>query len=128
MQGLDAAGILTLPQFANGNKVNMEVQSIRTGERRVLAERGCATTGFTTEKWFFQADAKEWGSEILSDATPCDVLGVDELGPLEIERGEGWHIASVYCARDDIVQPLLSSSLDMRSSCNCGMARSRGQL
>ncbi len=27
---------------------------------------------------------------MLESATPCDLLIVDELGPLEFERNEGW--------------------------------------
>jgi nucleoside-triphosphatase THEP1 len=27
---------------------------------------------------------------MLKSATPCDLLVVDELGPLEFERREGW--------------------------------------
>lgn len=31
-----------------------------------------------------------WARGRLEAACPCDVLVVDEIGPLEIERGEGW--------------------------------------
>ena len=31
-----------------------------------------------------------WGNHVLSNSTPCDLLVVDELGPLEIDRGTGW--------------------------------------
>ena len=31
-----------------------------------------------------------WGAAVLDSACPCDVLIVDEIGPLELERGQGW--------------------------------------
>jgi hypothetical protein len=31
-----------------------------------------------------------WGNDVLGAATPCDLLIVDELGPLEFERNRGW--------------------------------------
>ena len=31
----------------------------------------------------------DWGNQTLNTSTPCDVLVVDELGPLEFERGIG---------------------------------------
>jgi len=40
--------------------------------------------------WDFDEKVLEWGSTVFSAACPCDVLFVDELGPLEIERGQGW--------------------------------------
>jgi len=27
---------------------------------------------------------------MLEEAVPCDLLMIDELGPLEFQRGEGW--------------------------------------
>ena len=91
-RGLVVAGVLTLPRFAGGCKVGLDVEDIRTGERRPLAERVEATDGPATEGWHFRADGLSWGTMILRRATPCDLLVIDELGPLELARGQGWMV------------------------------------
>ena len=45
----------------------------------------------TTDHWAFIPESLDWGNEILgSKHTPCDLLIIDELGPIELERGQGW--------------------------------------
>ena len=38
----------------------------------------------------FDPETLAWGNDVLSQTLPCHLLVVDELGPLELERGEGW--------------------------------------
>ncbi len=90
--GWRVTGVLTLPRFVNGARVGMEVHDVSTGEQRALGELA-PTEGPYTEKWHFNPSALAWGSEILGRAVPCDLLVVDELGPLELGRGEGWSVA-----------------------------------
>lgn len=99
-RGLLVAGVLTPPRLADGRKIGLDVEDIRTGQRRPLAEP-CAqprrssvgsTDGPATESWHFHADGLAWGAMVLRRATPCDLLVVDELGPLELVRGQGWTI------------------------------------
>ena len=40
--------------------------------------------------WRFDAGTLAWGRQLLASATPCDVLVIDEIGPLELLRDEGW--------------------------------------
>lgn len=91
-KGLRVAGVLTVPRFAHGAKIGMDVQDIRTGERRALADHAPIVGGPTTENWDFHANGLIWGAQVLLCATPCDVLVIDELGPLELERGQGWTV------------------------------------
>ncbi|MCE1254946.1 MAG: hypothetical protein LWX83_15540, partial [Anaerolineae bacterium] len=39
--------------------------------------------------WNFETDALVWQNQCLSRAYPTDLLVIDELGPLEFERGLG---------------------------------------
>ena len=89
-RGLDVAGVLTLPRFSNGEKIGMEVEDARTGQRCALAERAAIGEGTANLAWKFNPAGVEWGARILRGATPCDVLVVDELGPLELIHNEGW--------------------------------------
>ena len=47
-------------------------------------------TGLETRHWSFFPEIVQWGNQALENAVPCDLLIVDELGPLEFTRGEGW--------------------------------------
>jgi nucleoside-triphosphatase THEP1 len=99
-RGLTVAGVLTPPRLTDGRKVGLDVEDIRSGLRRPLAEP-CAepsrssvggTDGPATESWDFHANGLAWGAMVLHRATPCDLLVIDELGPLELVRSQGWMI------------------------------------
>lgn len=118
-RGLEVAGVLTPPRLAGGRKVGLDVEDIRTGQRRPLAEpyaepcpessgrepsargrsqRACrsnagAIEGPATESWHFHMDGLTWGTKVLRHATPCDLLVIDELGPLELIQGQGWTVS-----------------------------------
>ena len=71
----------------------IEVVDVASGQHRRLATRrkeSDTRDGPTTLRWQFDAEALAWGDAVLRAATPCDLLVVDEVGPLEFERGEGW--------------------------------------
>jgi nucleoside-triphosphatase len=89
-RGVDVAGVLTLPRFADGEKIGMDVADVRTGERVALAEHAPRGAGTADLKWKFDDAALARGAQILRAATPCDLLIVDELGPLELIHGTGW--------------------------------------
>jgi nucleoside-triphosphatase THEP1 len=93
--GLDVAGLLSPARRAGGRKVGIDVQDLRSGRRRPLAEARAGSepdAGPGTEGWRFDPEGLAWGAELLGRATPCDVLVIDELGPLELLRGQGWRI------------------------------------
>jgi len=88
---LDVAGLLSPPILKNDKKITILVENLRSGEQKSLAYlEAQENQGPQTEHWFFNADALQWGNTVLSQATPCDILIVDELGPLELLRHEGW--------------------------------------
>ncbi len=89
-RGLDCAGIISPARFDGGVKVGIDLLNARTGECRPLAEANDQPAELRTTRYRFDAGVMAWGAEILNTACPCDVLIVDELGPLELERGQGW--------------------------------------
>jgi nucleoside-triphosphatase THEP1 len=116
--GLDVAGLLSPARLADGRKAGIDgrkagidgrkagidgrkagidVRDLRGGEQRPLAERRSTdgTARQHADGWAFHADALAWGEARLREATPCDVLIVDELGPLEMTLSEGWQEALV---------------------------------
>lgn len=85
-------GVLTAGRFASGRKVGLNVVNVDGGEVRSLASLGEGTGPLQTNRWRFDAEGIAWGAEVLAHAAPCDLLVIDELGPLELERGGGWRV------------------------------------
>jgi nucleoside-triphosphatase THEP1 len=82
-----------------------------------------ATPGISdplTPGWKFDSGVFSWANEVLSRSTPCDLLVIDEVGPIELLGGRGWvkaveavcsgdyHLALVVC------RPALLAQLEER--------------
>ena len=148
-RGLDCAGIICPARLESERKVGIDILDVRTGERRFLAaagdlvkapplvkvlpstrERRTADGSRVAERppveselragpYYFDQRALAWGAARLRRACPCDVLIVDEIGPLEMERAEGWANAiENLCARQyrlavAVVRPSLVEAVRM---------------
>lgn len=88
--GLECAGIVCPGRFEGAIKVGIDILDVRTNDRRPLAYVDDQPAALRTTHYRFDADVMAWGVTILNTACPCDILLVDELGPLELERGQGW--------------------------------------
>lgn len=108
--GWNVAGVLSPPVFENGEKVAILVRNLRTGETRPLAiaasRQGDMLTPYDSHltpdasrptfydlplgHWLFSSASLAWGNACLASSLPADLFIVDELGPLELVRGEGW--------------------------------------
>lgn len=118
--GLSVRGVLSPAFFEGGRKVGIQVRDVSSGAERSLARLRSSEPGdMETRRWSFDRDAAAWGSRVLEGSTPCDVLIIDELGPLEFERGQGWTAAfrvleeGEYRAALVVVRPsLLDQALD----------------
>jgi nucleoside-triphosphatase THEP1 len=101
-RGWQARGVISPARMeGNGNnlyKIGIDLLDLSSGERFQLAQRipddAGSNTGkngeVMTKRWAFDPQVLALGSRILAKSVPCDLLVVDELGPLEFERGEGW--------------------------------------
>lgn len=89
-RGLNVGGLLSPAVFTDGVKTGFNVQDLTTGETRPLAALREAVADAVTPRWNFDAQSLGWGSEILRCSTPCDLLVIDELGPLELLNDQGW--------------------------------------
>jgi nucleoside-triphosphatase THEP1 len=79
-------GILTLSHSDGGR----DVLDVRSGDVRRLTLEPDAGEGVIQGRFHFDPAALAWGNDVLIHATPCHLLVVDELGPLEMERRRGW--------------------------------------
>lgn len=89
-QGLDCAGVVCPARFDGNRKVGFDLLDLRTKERRPLAEADQQPASLRTGMYRFDVGTMAWGMTCLESACPCHVLIIDELGPLELERGAGW--------------------------------------
>ena len=88
-RGLDVAGIMTAPSGA-GLHAPRQVIDLRSGASRMFGIPAQVGTDPLTPGWDIDSDVFAWATEALSAATPCDLLIVDEVGPLELLDGRGW--------------------------------------
>lgn len=95
-RGVDVAGVFSPGVFAPDAaghlaRVAIEVEHIRAGQRRLLATTS-PQAGFdlVMGRWWFNPDTARWADQALAESCPCDLLIVDEIGPLELTRDEGW--------------------------------------
>lgn len=91
-QGLRLQGVISPAVFTGGMKTGIQVENAATGERRLLAHvnQNNSQSDLQTDHWVFDREAMSWGSQILEQSGDCDLLIVDELGPLELLQHKGW--------------------------------------
>lgn len=89
--GWRTAGILSPPRFENGRKTGIFALDLASGATRLLAS--CLPDEINSMrfgKWMFDADALAWGNRLLLNLPACDLLVVDEIGPMEFDLQQGW--------------------------------------
>lgn len=89
----DVAGLLSTATIEEGQKVGIVAEDLRTGDLQPLATT-TPRQGFNLPqgRWYFSRAALEWGAKVIRTSLPCDLLIVDELGPLELKQGRGWAV------------------------------------
>lgn len=92
-RGLSCAGVVSPAVFEDGEKTGIMLVDVATGEHRPLAVADDLRGEVRWGKYRFVSEALDWGAQVLKAATPCDLLVVDELGPLELEAGQGLVVA-----------------------------------
>lgn len=89
--GFRVGGVVSPAVFEEDKKTAIDVLDLKSGFRKRLAALGAhQQTGLETKRWSFFPEVVDWANQRLLESVPCDLLIVDELGPLEFQRGEGW--------------------------------------
>jgi nucleoside-triphosphatase len=90
-RGFKIAGVVCPPVFEEQIKTAITIEDLKTHETKTLAtKRTTGSEGLLTEHWAFDEEVLKWGNHVLAVTEDCDVLLIDELGPLEFNRGQGW--------------------------------------
>lgn len=103
-KGYACGGIITLTQ-PDGE---LDVLDVSSGETRRLTLPPDARPAIVQGRFRFAPDAMGWGNVALTRATPCQLLVVDELGPLELEQERGWTKAFDVLQRGDFALALVA--------------------
>ena len=96
INGWRVGGLLSPPIMANNQKAAIDLVDLATGERQQLAtlrRHAANPTRLSTHKWSFDPTVLAWGNAVLRRITAVDLLIIDELGPLEFEKGQGLQAA-----------------------------------
>ena len=89
--GWRVAGVLSLARVVDGEKTGIDVVDLASNERRELAVRSFTMPSeIRTTGYAFDSQAMAWANTVLAGSSDCDLLVVDELGPLELRRHQGW--------------------------------------
>lgn len=91
--GLTVAGVVTLPHSRCSGLTHIDACDLRTGRRSLLAHYVENSGDPIMEHWQFSDEGVRLGADALRQSVPCDVLIVDEIGPLELVYGRGWAVA-----------------------------------
>ena len=83
--------MLSLPRFEARQKTGIFALDLYSGEQRLLAScQSGEIVGLPFGKWTFDTHTLAWGNDVLEHAHPCDLLIIDEVGPLEFDLQHGW--------------------------------------
>jgi nucleoside-triphosphatase len=87
---LDVGGMLSPAVFHDGRKIGIDLLHIPTGEQRPLARKGeQSSEHLRLGDWWFNSATLDWGNRVLDKSINHDLILLDELGPLEFEKGLG---------------------------------------
>lgn len=92
--GLRVGGFLSPARFVDGVKTGIDVMDATTGALVALAaasdEPDAGESVPRAGRYIFTPDGLAAGLRFAAAGSAADVFLVDELGPLELVRGEGW--------------------------------------
>ena len=88
-EGYTCGGVLTLSRPEG----TLDVLDVQSGDLRQLTVGLDAGSAVIQGRFRFDLSTLAWGNRSIANAAACNLLVVDEVGPLEIERGGGWQSA-----------------------------------
>ncbi len=92
--GLRVGGFLSVARFVDGEKDGIDLLDAATGAKVALAyyeeEPSDVGDAIHTRHYVFNPRALDTGLYYAGQGQGADVFFVDELGPLELERDQGW--------------------------------------
>ena len=102
-------GVLSPGIFDGSQKIAIELIHLPSRQGRLLALlKTEEETGLQFGDWSFFQETLDWANEVLQDGPPCDLLVIDEVGPLELEFNRGLQAGMALLAKGQYKLGLLS--------------------
>ncbi len=93
---LRIGGIVSCGQWKHRKKHEYIIRDLATGEQRTLASLNKPSSpSVNVGEYYLLCSTLRWTNEIFVKSIDCDVIVLDEFGPLEM-RGEGNYPALLY--------------------------------
>jgi len=83
------AGVISPAIFRDGYKEGISVVDLRSGTSRPLAMKQ-TNRQFGEMGYRFDESSLRWANDAVASSSPCDLLVIDEIGPLEILHNRGF--------------------------------------
>lgn len=94
MSDAKVAGLVSPAVFADGQKIAIDLLNLANNEQMRMADRLVVPDAASpTPNWKFYVETLAWGNTVLKAIDTCDLLVIDELGPLELQHNQGWQSA-----------------------------------
>lgn len=102
LQNWQVEGVICPPGYSGSVKTTIKIENLKTREHATLAKvKEEGSIGLQTEHWHFDDEVMSWANDFLGSISKCDLLLIDELGPLEFLRAEGWQNGLVAVDKAD---------------------------
>ena len=98
------AGVISPAVYENGRKTAFYTMDAETGEQRLCGSR---SENGTIGCWQMDPEILDWGNELIRRSGHCGLLFIDELGPLEFEKNEGYTAAFTALEHGDFDEALV---------------------
>ena len=106
---LKIAGVLSPGIFDGPQKIAIELIHLPSRQGRLLAVlHNDNETGMQFGDWAFFQETLDWANEKLQEELSCDLLVLDEIGPLELDFNRGLQSGLVFLAKGEYKLALLS--------------------
>ena len=108
-RNLKIAGVLSPGIFDGTQKIAIELIHLPSRQGRLLAVlRNDHQTGTPFGDWAFFQETLDWANEKLQEEPACDLLVLDEIGPLELDFNRGLQAGLALLAKGVYKLALLS--------------------
>ncbi len=89
--GLCVCGLISPAVFSGEEKTGFDLVDVQSSERRCFGVLDSPNPGWDKIGiWSFDPGVITWGNERLKLSQGCDLLILDEVGPLEFHQGKGF--------------------------------------
>ena len=107
-RGWVVRGILSPAIYDADKKTGFYLRNLENDEQRLSGTLNPEINlGGQFRRWSISTSVFEWGNQILSAIDACDLIVIDELGPLEFEEEKGYTAAFDCLKNADFQQALV---------------------